>query len=488
MSNVLRSFLLGLCLSVLPWAGAIGQPADSLLEGTFWRAQGLDVVLPGWTNQAQTPEGLFYAELDRTWTPSDSTTQYPGMVARHVFSYAAAYLMSGEEAHLQQAETALDFMIEHGWDEEHGGWYNAVTRSGEVVNENKDLFMQIYATTGLAMYWIATRDDRAHTYLRRSREFMKEHAWDEEHGGYVNSLNRDGSVASASKRFSPQLAPLSGYLLYLYPVTRNAEYLEEAERIMDLTLTHMQDDRGWILERFAADWTFLSDHSGNSHINVGHNLEVAWLLLRLYDLTGTNKYREEGLALTDKLLDQVFYQKTGAWPSHLKRTDPSQHRSTTTWWAQAYGNFLQLYAYHTTGEERYLEAFRKGAQYWNQNFVDEKYGGTMLRAHLDGGLADGGKAVRTKTSYHAMEHSLLAYLYLSLWKNQSSTTLHYQIDDPEGKRLHPLPIEVLKPRIQRAVINGTSQVPPDTVDGTLRLPEEGPSTITIDVSSPSSNR
>lgn len=368
---------------------ASAQSADSLLHGSFWKTQALTHILPAWTEHARTDDGLFPAELDRTWTPLDSTTQYPGMVARHVFSYAAAYLMSGNEAHLRRAQPLLDFMIDHGWDRTHGGWYNAVTRSGTVVDAQKDLFMQIYATTGLAMYWIVTRDTRVRTYLDRSRQFIKEDAWDEEHGGYVNTLNRTGSVVGDDKRFSPQLAPLSGYLLYLYPTTRDSTYLQEAERIVGLTLTHMQDDRGWILERFARDWDFLPEHSGNNHINVGHNLEVAWLLLRLHALTGNDTYREKGLALTDRLLTHAFHAETGAWRSHLERTEPTHYRSTTTWWAQAYGNLLQLYAYRTTGRERYRDAFRQGAQFWNRHFVDETYGGTVLRAHLAGGVADG---------------------------------------------------------------------------------------------------
>jgi len=464
---------------------ASAQPADSLLDGSFWKAQGLTTVLPAWTEHARTDEGAFYAELDRTWSPLDSTTQYPGMVARHLFSYSAAYLMSGDDSHLRRAEGALDFMVEHGWDERYGGWYNAVTRSGEVVDADKDLFMQVYATTGLALYSIATRDDRAQRYLRRSRQFMQEHAWDDDNGGYVDVLNRDGSVQHATKDFSPQLAPLSGYLLYLYPATRDSADLHRAERIMDLTLTHMQDDRGWIRERFAPDWAFLPDDSKNSHLNVGHNLEVAWLLLRLYALTGDAAYRTEGLALTDRLLERAFHAETGAWRARLKRTDPTQFPPTTTWWTQAYGNLLQLYAYRVTGRKRYRNAFLAGARFWNENFVDDEHGGTVLRAHLDGGVADGAKAVRTKTSYHAVEHALLAYLYLTLWTSEEPATLHYQIDRPDGERLYPLPIEDPGARIQDATINGTPQSPPDTVDGALRLPEDGPATITIDLTHPS---
>jgi hypothetical protein len=57
--------------------------------------------------------------------------------------------------------------------------------------------------------------------------------------------------------------------------------------------------------------------------------------------------------------------------------------------------------------------------------------------HLDGQVTDGAKAVRTKTSYHAMEHALLNYLYLSLWVNQTPATLHYRIESPSTG--HALP-------------------------------------------------
>lgn len=437
---------------------------DSILQGSFWKQQGLNTILPAWTEHAQTDEGLFYAELDRAWTPQDTTTQYPGMLARHLYSYSAAYLMSGRTTHLEQADRILDFLIEHGWDEEYGGWYNAVSRSGTVVDADKDLFMQIYATTGLALYSIVTRDSTAETYLERSRTFMQEHAWDERHGGYVDVLNRDGSVTSDLKDFSPQLAPLSGYLLYLYPATRDTSYLRTAERIMKLTLTHMQNDRGWIRERFARDWTFLPEDAKNSHLNVGHNAEVAWLLLRLHALTGTEKYRREGLALTDRLLEHAFHEETGAWIHKLDRTDLSEHPDEAVWWVQAYGNMLQLYAYRTTGDERYLDAFRKGAQFWNEAFVNEESGGTVLRTTLDGTVTGGAKAVRTKTSYHAMEHSLLNHLYLTLWVEDEPVQLHYRFSDPDRGAVPPLPIEGTNPNIiQYSVAGEISKSVPSTL-------------------------
>ena len=203
MRSICSSTSLSLSALLLVGASLLGctqnaPETDPVMDASFWKQQGLNDILPAWTRHAQTADGLYYAELGRDWTPEDSTNQYPGMVGRHVFSYVAGYLLSGEEAHLRRAETALDFMIDHGWDKKHGGWYNAVTRSGTVVDEDKDLFMQIYATMGVALYALATKDSTAQGYVERSRRFMQKHAWDAEHGGYVGS--RSGRLSLKIRR------------------------------------------------------------------------------------------------------------------------------------------------------------------------------------------------------------------------------------------------------------------------------------------------
>lgn len=155
---------------------------------------------------------------------------------------------------------------------------------------------------------------------------------------------------------------------------------------------------------------------------------------------------------------------------------------------QAYGNMLQLYTYRVTGNQKYLDAFRDGARFWADHFVDDEYGATVLRAHLDGGVADGAKAVRTKTSYHALEHALLNSLYLSLWVNEEPTTLHYRVEHPMDEPFYPLPIEVLNPAVKTLSIDGTDQVPPFASPVTLGLDELGPSSIRVTVTDTTSLR
>ena len=479
-----RPLLLFAALALALPGAARAQPADSaaagVLDGAFWKRQGLEQILPAWTRQAaDSAHGAFFAELSRDWTPDRSVRKYPGMIGRHVFSYAAAYLMSGREKHRQRAAETVDFMISRGWDERYGGWYNALTRTGAVADSSKDLFMQIYAATGLALYYAATRSERALRYLRRTDRLIQEHAWDPEHGGYVRSLRRNLSVKEPVKDFSPQLAPVSGYLLYLYRATGEQRYRERAERLLDLALDKMRDpETGWIRERYGRGWQFLEDQK-NNWVNVGHNIEVAWMLLRLHLLNENSRYERVALELSRKLAEHAFREETGAWLHRLKPGDPSAHPEETPWWVQAYGNFLQLYLYRATGDEAALRRFQKGARFWNDHFVDEHYGGTVLFTTLGGSVTNGAKGVRTKTSYHAMEHALLGYLLASWWVEKQPAALHFRVADPApGDTLRPAVVGDDALRLQQVTTNGTDVTPAPGGAPLVSLPDRDPGRVT----------
>lgn len=449
---------------------------EPLLTGEFWRDQGLQDILPYWTRHARDREhGAFFARLDRTWTPLGDLHKYPGMVSRHLFSYATAYLLTGDEAYLEVAEEVFRFLTEHGWDPEYGGWFDEVDRAGAVVEPTKDLFNQAYAVTGLAMYYFVTHDPRARDYIDRSLEILQAHAWDDAYGGYLRSLARDLSVLETRKDFSPQIAPVSGYLLYLYAATRDVRLLRHAEEILGIVLARTRDpETGWVMGRFDRTWNPTAPRQ-DTRVNVGHNLETAWLLMRLHLLTGNEHYREAAAELGASMIEHAFRPETGAWAHQLRLDDRNVHGETTPWWVQAYGNMVQLVQYRITREPRHLETFRKGAEFWNNAFLDHEHGATFLTVFLDGRVHRADKGVRTKTSYHAMEYALLNYLYLNLWVRGRPAELHFRVADPApGARLYPSPVDDPDVRIARVEINGREWPDFDPVNGFINLPGSGP--------------
>lgn len=478
-----------ICLAILLMGSLFGcdepaiQPSARVLEAGHWKQQAEKDIIKPWTQNARdTTYQTFYAYLDRQWQSYQSRNRYPGMLARHIYSYSAAYLMSGKQRHLDMARQTMQYLIRHGWDEKYGLWYNEIDSTGQPVDRRKDLFMQTYAVTGLSLYYIVTHDSTALHYLERSNELLEKHAWDDQFGGYYRVLNRDLSVDEEDrhKDFTPQLAPLSGHLLYLYSATRDSSYLQQARRIFDTSLDHMfKGTRNWIMERFDRDWSFRREADKNRAMNVGHNVETSWLGLRMYRITSDDRYLERALNLADSL-DTYAFRENGAWLHRIGFEDPTRYPETTSWWIQAYGNMYQLYLYRLTGVTRYLNQFRKGADFWNQHFVDREYGGSVLSTYLNGKLERGDKAVRSKTSYHSMEHALLNYIYLSLWVQNKSVTLHYHIRDADdGERLFPLPIEEFNYEINEVRVDGEPWKQINEEAGYIKLPEREGIHVTV---------
>jgi mannobiose 2-epimerase len=468
------SFLLLLSL-MIPLGSCRDNPnVANIPQGSFWIDQATHEVLEPWTKNARdTAYGAFHAFLDRKWQPYKGHEKYPGMISRHVFSYSVGYLLTGEKHYLRQASRSVDYLIKHGWDRRHGGWYNTLNRQGEVIDSTKDGFLQPYAIAGLTMYYFVTRDSGILQYIKQSNRIMEDHAWDPQYGGYYRSLNRDLTLRNGDKDFSPQLAPVSGYLIYLYLATRDEAYLEQMERIMKLVGDKMSPpDQPWILERFDRKWHYTySPRKDSTELNTGHNAEVVWMWLRLYHLTHKEKYLSKAMRLQQPLYQHAFESRKGFWYHRIGLDNPSLHSATSPWWIQAYGNMLSLYLYQETGQDQFLKAFRRGAAFWNRHFIDDQYGGAFLSVSLDGSIDKGAKAVRSKTSYHSLEHALLNYLCSNLWVHEKPVRLYFSLAVAEGNdKLYPLPLETDDHVIRQVKINGQPWEDYDASEGFVRLP------------------
>ncbi|MEQ9208367.1 MAG: hypothetical protein RLN96_00785, partial [Pseudomonadales bacterium] len=85
---------------------------------------------------------------------------------------------------------------------------------------------------------------------------------------------------------------------------------------------------------------------------------------------------------------------------------------------------------------------------------------------------NGNKAVRSKTSYHSMEHGLLNYLYLNLWVQNKPVTLNFKIKaSEEGQRLYPILVEDPKVKINSVTVNGSEWKEFNPEEGFITLPE-----------------
>ena len=454
-NKISGAIILGLSVLFISCNTGRKQRPD-VLSGEYWKTQALRDIMPYWTRHSRDTEyGAFHTNLDSVWIRTGSRNKFPSMISRHLFSYSSVYLLSGNNEDIRIADSTFNWLIEKAWDKEYGGWFDALDEKGNPIQYSKTTFVQVYAVTGLTMYYFVTKDKRALEYIEKSNNLLEKHVWDSVYGGYFNSMNRNWSILDNNKSFSSMITPVSGYLIYLYQATKEQKYPDQILRILDVTFEHMIDpESGWVLEDFDRNWNYISRRNDASEVNIGHNIEASWMLLRSYLLTGNKDHLKSAQLLAEKIRSSGVFRDNGIWLTSAGRLDPSLHSADTYWWIQAYGNMFSLYLYKTTGDDKYLDDFRKGAVLWENSFMDYRNGDTFFSVDSAGRITDARKANQFKASYHNIEHCILNFLALNLWVNNDPVELHFRIKSSlDGDLLYPNILEDNDVRIIKAVFD-----------------------------------
>ncbi|MBI2924300.1 MAG: AGE family epimerase/isomerase [Verrucomicrobia bacterium] len=454
-------------------------PKAEVLDGEFWREQALTQIIPHWFDHVRDEQhGGFHMNLSRRWEPAPPWDKYPAMISRHVFGFSAAYLLSGEEKYLELARTGVDYLLAHAWDEQYGGWFDSLTESGQPKETSKTVPLQLYTDVGLTLYFFVTGDERVLAKVQESVRLRQSRALDKEFGGYVQALHRDLTVKDWSKSKHSHFGYTSSLLINLAIAPRRPDTLSFAEELMALTTARMIDpEHSWVrgfptpLDRTWRHTPAVVD--GHEVVSVGAQLTAALAFLRLHEVTGKDTYRQRGLKLAEQLMRCGWDSARGGWRDQIASAPPHAALGplTVSWWVQCYGAFLQLHLFHLTGDKRYLEHFKKMADFWNRHFVDAQFGGVFAAVAPDGAVQDEKKAFVWKTSYHEMEFGLLNYLYLNLYVNGQPAKLHFHLRRAKAGAKHFVSLlEDPAVRISGVSINGQPWPDFDAQERSVTLP------------------
>jgi mannobiose 2-epimerase len=478
--NSVRKRLSVIVLSFFLAEEATIPQQKEVLTGEFWREQALTDIIPYWYKHVRdTSYGAFYMNLTRSWQPVPLWDKYPAMISRQVYGFSAAYLLSGDRKYLEVAREGVDYLLKHSWDKQYGGWFGVLTQTGEPKDSTKSVDLQLYTDVGLTLYCFVTGDEKVLSHIKESVGIRKSRARDNEFGGYYQVLQRDLSVKDNSKSKHSHYGYTGSLLINLSMASRDPEVLSFAEELMQISMERMTDPQeGWLRgfpSRFDRRWNFTpAIADGKEVISAGAQLTGALAFLRLFELTGKEVYRKEGIRLGEQTMRYAWDLTRGGWYDIVERISPYSLQGTpaVSWWIQCYGSFLQLHLYHITGEKRYLDQFEKMEAFWNQYLMDREFGGVFRTVSPDGVPIDSEKAVVWKTSYHEMEHGLLNYLYLNLYVNRKPAVLHFLLWDTKSQSKHFVSL-VEDPSVQIGAvkINGKSWTSFDARERYVILPD-----------------
>ena len=157
-------------------------------------------ILPFWLDRmVDYEQGGFYGRIDGSGVLHPDAEKGAILNARILWSFSAAYRVLSKvqsskikvQCYLEAATRAKDYFIEHFIDREYGGIYWSLDYKGQPLDTKKQFYAIGFAIYALSEYARATGDREALDYAIWLFECIEEHAFDQEHNGYIEAMTRD---------------------------------------------------------------------------------------------------------------------------------------------------------------------------------------------------------------------------------------------------------------------------------------------------------
>jgi mannose/cellobiose epimerase-like protein (N-acyl-D-glucosamine 2-epimerase family) len=442
-----------------------------------------------WANVYDPANGGFYTNVDRFGNPNTAWGTDKDLLTqtRNAYGLTRAYMLTGNDAYLDLARGALDFMYAHGWDPTHGGWYGELDRFGNPINPSgeKTAFDQHYALLGISASYEATRDTADLRWLLQGYAKNDAQLWDHrpQYAGYFHAVNSDWSMGSG-KSFNATVDAITTHLLTLVlqdgDTVHRGRLLDLAENILGRLVPTMDLQTIGFVEMFDADWEWTDDPADNNTRTImGHVLKAAWCLARIHQLLPDTSYVAGAEKLVgDVLLKGYDHQFGGPYKDYDRVTGEmfmyGQTDTAKAWWQMEQAVLAGLLLHDITGRSEYLRMADETLGFFMTHFVDHQYGDVYSDRTRSGGQMWGlEKGSHFKAGYHSIELGYYVYLYGKLILRREPITLHYRIESGGSQRelrMNPLALDSAQYAITAVRLDGAPYADFDGGRRLLRLP------------------
>lgn len=456
----------------------------------------------------------YRTNLGITGDKARSGRQETDTISRLVYGFATAFLMTGDDSFLEAAEKGVTYLRDHLRFEDRGEdivyWYHAVDLQPDgreqkiLASEFGDdydalpCYEQIYALAGPMQTYRVTGDPAIVEDARRTinlfDRYYKDHG---PAGGYFShidpiTLSPHADTLGknrARKNWNSVGDHAPAYLINLWLATGDNRYADFLESTFDTICAHFPDyeHSAFVQERFHEDWS--KDQSWGWQQNravVGHNLKIAWNLMRMHSLRAKDGYVELASKIGDTVPQHGCDRQRGGWYDVVERElAPGErfHRfawhDRKAWWQQEQGILAYLILGGVLNSDDYVRFAREGAAFYNAFFLDVDSGGVYFNVLANGEPyalgTERGKGSHSMAGYHAFELAYLAAVYTNLLIRAEPMDFYFR-PKPGGfkdglLRVQPDILPEGSVRIGDVWIDGHAYADFDATALTVRLPE-----------------
>ena len=338
-------------------------------------------ILPFWTERVMAPaERRFYGRIAGDGTLYPDADQSAVLYGRLIWTFSAAYRMTGRRELLLPATCARNYLLDHFIDPEFGGVYWSVRADGTPADTRKQFYALGFAIYGLSEYARATDDERAAKEAWRLFETIEAHSFDLQNDGYLEAAARDWSPledvrlsdkdANEHKTMNTHLHILEGYanLLRLYPSEERLR--SQTRHLLELFFSRIMTPDGHLGLFF--DDTWHDRHPGD--ISFGHDIEASWLLFRTAQTLGDDELLGRARSCCARIAEAALegYRPDGSmiYERHADGSiDGERH-----WWVQAETVIGLYYLYRYFGRAEAIEDSMRTWKYIRTHLIDREGG------------------------------------------------------------------------------------------------------------------
>lgn len=154
-------------------------------------------ILRFWLDHMQdTENGGFYGQMTGDGTLVKEANKGCILNARILWSFSAAYRVTGRAEYLEAATRAKGYILQYFVDREYGGTYWALDCKGMPVDTKKQFYAIGFCIYGLSEYARATQSSEALDCALSLYLSIEEHSLDPVHNGYIEACTREwGEIA-----------------------------------------------------------------------------------------------------------------------------------------------------------------------------------------------------------------------------------------------------------------------------------------------------
>ncbi len=212
------------------------------------------------------------------------------------------------------------------------------------------------------------------------------------------------------------------------------------EFTFDTITAHFQDyeNSPFVQEKFFEDWSPDRTHMWQQNRGVvGHNLKIAWNLMRMYGELPKKEYEKFARKIAATMPSIGGDQQRGGWYDVMERTlgpGKSQYRyafhDRKAWWQQEQGILAYLILHGILKDPEYLKIARESSSFYNAFYLDHDDGAVYFNVLANGIPYLMGterlKGSHSMSGYHSFELCYLAQVYTNLLITKRPLELYFK--------------------------------------------------------------